>query len=318
MARSSRHDNRHDSRHDSHCRCNDCVLPCNFYAQDKFDWCIFPTGPTGPSGPRGYHGTKGDTGPGITGPTGPIGRQGIQGLKGSTGFTGPTGPIGQRGVQGYKGNTGPTGPRGYTGPTGPIGQRGVQGHTGYTGSTGSTGPTGPIGQRGVQGYTGHTGSTGPTGPIGDDGPQGPQGVQGQQGQTGPTGPANTSITVISFNPNIQTQWVSGVTGFLSYGAQLTFSPTNEQLCSLVMPNNCILTNLTAKCADPPGFLSGWVLTVRVNGVNTVLSCSINDPFTTATSGSLINVNKYDLVSVSLNYFGEPSSTIGWVSYEIWI
>jgi len=290
-------------RHEDHCGCNDCLVPCNF-SKDRCDWCIFPqgpSGPTGPTGPRGFVGHKGDTGPGRTGPTGQIGPRGVQGLKGSTGPTGPTGPIGQRGVRGFVGSTGS---KGSTGSTGPAGPRGLQGFLGRSGPTGSTGPTGPIGQRGVQGFRGNTG---------------PTGLQGIIGPTGPTGPVTTSKTMIAFNPSIDTQWLSGATGyFLTYGTQLTFGPTNELLTSLVMSSNSTLTNLTAECATVPGISNSWTLTVRVNGIDTALSCTIAGLSTTATSGVFIPVNQYDLVSVLLTSIGQSTTTIGWVSYEAWI
>jgi hypothetical protein len=232
-----------------------------------------------------------------TGPTGPTGPRGFRGL---TGWTGPTGPIGRTGPMGPRGQTGFTG---QTGPTGPIGQRGVRGFTGFTGPYGRTGPTGPIGQRGIRGFTG---------------PTGPPGSPGLIGFTGPTGPTPVSKTVIAFNPDQNTEWTSGIDTLISYHAQLGFSAFAEQQCSLVMSSNCTLTNLTAKCAIASSLGNDWIITVRVNGVNTALTCTIISPLVISTSLVTIFVNKYDLVSVMLSSTGQPNTTIGWISYEIWI
>lgn len=197
-----------------------------------------PTGPPGPTGekgsigdrgPPGYEGPRGPRGPqGDDGPTGPDGPIGPTGPTGADGHPGPQGPKGDPGAPGYNGDTGATGDTGPTGRDGTPGARGPQGDEGPTGPEGPEGPTGPTGDAGPSGATGPTGPEGPTGIDGDDGPTGPTGPDGERGPEGPQGPPGppgepgrqgdpgTSTTLFSFQGTINTNELSGPTGFYSF------------------------------------------------------------------------------------------------------
>jgi hypothetical protein len=212
--------------------------------------------------------------------TGATGATGPQGPPGVPGATGATGPAGATGAQGPIGNTGPAGPTGAAGPQGPIGNTGPAGATGAQGPIGNTGPAGPTGAAGPQGPVGNTGPAGATGATGPQGPKGDTGATGPQGPTGPAGPAGSSSgftwSSAGFNsgdngPDIVNPLAmssfSGPSNTLGATAGYAFVPTDCTVQSLYFAG--IYT--TSPTASGTNTID---VTVRHNGTNTEMSCSI--------------------------------------------
>jgi hypothetical protein len=260
-------------------------------------------GPTGPSGPQGPAGPSGPTGPqGPAGPSGPSGPQGNPGPTGPSGPQGPAGPSGPSGPQGDPGPTGPSGPQGPAGPSGPSGPQGLpgdpgpQGPSGPTGPQGASGPSGPTGPQGPSGPTGPQGASGPSGPTGPQGPSGPTGPQGASGPSGPTGPQGPSGptgpqgSTGPQGPNGNTI-IGGGTG----GSTLSRSGNNyiplffsdadsqESAVAQTVPLAATLSNFYVHLSGAPGPGNSYTFTVRRNGGNTTVTCTISGSSATTCS-----------------------------------
>jgi len=204
---------------------------------------------------------------------------------------------------GPPGPTGPTGPLGPTGPTGAAST--VPGPTGPTGAAGATGATGPTGAAStVPGPTGPTGATGAAGPTGPTGPTGaasmvpgPTGPTGATGATGPTGPAGTGgVNFTARNALNSGGTFGGVSGLII---------TNSTESTVVMPSpqTCTAQNLRVNMA---GTTVSRTFTLRINGSNTSLSCSITTGSPTCSNtGSLVSVTVGDLLSYSISGGSDP-------------
>jgi Collagen triple helix repeat (20 copies) len=255
----------------------------------------FPTGPAGiqgapgPQGPAGPQGIQGA--PGGSGSQGPAGPQGIPGPVGPVGSPGATGPQGLQGPQGAPGATGDPGPQGIpgtTGPQGPAGPAGPQGPQGLQGIAGPTGTTGATGAQGPQGIMGPPGPQGPTGPQGADGAQGPQGLTGPQGPSaiiigGGTGSANLSGSANRFVP----AFYSNVNA-------------NENAVSQVMAISGELSSLYVRLDNSPGSTDSYTFTVRKNGLDSTLSCTIIGSATSCMDTNLahsLTFDAGDLISI---------------------
>ena len=238
----------------------------------------FPTGPAGvqgPTGPQGPAGPQGAVGPAAaTGPQGPAGAQGIPGPVGPVGPTGAIGAQGPVGAQGVPGPAGAVGPQGATGPQGPQGTPGATGDTGPQGPPGTTGAQGPGGSQGSQGpqgiagATGAQGSQGPAGPQGAGGPTGPQGPEGPIGPQGPRGPSATIIGGGTGSANLSASANRFVPAFYSNVS------ANETAVNQIMVIPGELSYLYVRLDNSPGGTTSYTFTVRKNGVDSTLSCTI--------------------------------------------
>ena len=241
--------------------------PCPKYYRELVDESLLTSGSgaaTGPQGPAG-----------LTGPTGNTGATGAAGSAGQVGATGPTGPSGPTGPTGANGPTGPTGPTSATGSTGPTGFTGATGPTGPTGATGSAGIDGANGADGVDGVdgidgvNGNTGATGPTGITGATGATGVAGLPGSTGATGATGAAG--------GPGALMQ-ITNIAGALlslprNFGPNTNAARNTETEAQTMMPVDCTMSRLYVKWnANAAGSTTSF--TVRVNGSDTALYCSI--------------------------------------------
>ena len=151
--------------------------------------------------------------------------------------------------------------KGPTGPTGATGPTGVTGPTGRTGPTGATGPTGPTGA------TGPTGTTGPTG----------QAAEMLWSWAGVTMLTGTGTNFLGLNDVVQTTEARGQ----------TVSPVAVTAGTLY----AILGTANAASAETATF--------RVNGVDTVLACTIAANATAANSSGTVSVAAGDRISCSV-------------------
>jgi len=187
-----------------------------------------------------------DTSPTSWGLVAQKGDTGMTGAAGATGATGPAGSQGPAGPQGSAGVPGPAGPAGPMGPTGPVG---------------AAGPTGPAGPSGPAGPTGTTGATGPMGPAGPAGPIGPTGPAGAPGANGTSGSAIGGNYPNSASGSFLMPWSDVVS-------------TTEANASVPLPSGTA-SKLVVSLTKEPGAGQSATITIRRNGVDTALSCTIS-------------------------------------------
>jgi hypothetical protein len=273
-----------------------------------------PMGPQGPQGEVGAPGPQGEAGPqGAQGDAGPQGPQGEQGPAGPQGEVGPQGPAGADGAVGPQGPEGPQGPQGEQGPAGPQGEAGPQGPAGADGAVGpqgpqgEQGPAGPQGEVGPQGPAGADGAVGPQGPEGPQGPQGeqgPAGPQGPEGPMGPQGPAGADGTSGSLLGGNYSNTADG--NFLSPFNPSAGSEENTNIPVSAGTASKMFVNLGA----PLTAGQSVSLTLRQNGVDTALTCTVGAGESTCTNvGSSVEFADGDLFSVRYNETGNPNSRI---------
>jgi len=177
-----------------------------------------------------------------------------------------------------------------------VAQKGDPGMTGAAGATGATGATGPAGP---QGPAGVTGPTGPAGPIGPAGPTGPAGAVGPAGATGPIGPtgasgppgaSGTSGSAIGGNyPNT----ASG-SFLMPWGNTASATEVNT---NLPLPSGTA-SKLVVSLTKEPGAGQSATITIRKNGVDTALSCTISGIANTCTDATdSVTFSNGDMLSV---------------------
>lgn len=166
---------------------------------------------------------------------------------------------------------------GASGSTGPIGVTGPTGEVGATGAIGSTGPQGATGPTGVIGTTGSVGATGPTGPQGGIGPT---------GATGIAEPAKVQFTGSSSGIE-----VDDIERFLAVSGRSPLTANQEEV-EMPLPSDCTaVTKITALLGTDTGDNGiSRTLTLRRDGANTALDCSIFGPsvFSCVGTGSVAN------------------------------
>ena len=214
----------------------------------------------------------------------------VETVTGPTGNTGNTGPTGANSIV-----TGPTGNTGYTGPTGPTGANSI-----VTGPTGNTGYTGPTGANSI--VTGPTGNTGNTGPTGANsivtGPTGNTGNTGKTGPTGPTGPTQYAIQNFNSAANVANN------NFLRFGSQ----SVTENVCQFPMTRSGSLQNLFVKMFANTAGGSSTTFTVRLNGANTALTCTVAAATQTSSDTThSVTVAAFDSISLQVTFTGNPGT-----------
>jgi hypothetical protein len=186
---------------------------------------------------------------------------------------GPAGPAGAQGAAGQQGDPGPQGPQGDTGPQGPLGFQGAQGPQGPPGPQGSTGPQGP------------QGGTGPQGPQGNTGPQGPAGPSDSlvNGMTTDIKRASTRYFGNWFNsPDVN-------------GAAATAEASVQEPVAYAGTISGLRIRLSAGAG---GTGTSYTFTVRKNGVNTDLTCTIVASASTCTSAASVPFAAGELFSIA--------------------
>jgi hypothetical protein len=204
---------------------------------------------------------------GAPGAAGAAGERGPTGEGGPPGASGPAGPAGSAGAAGAPGAAGEPGPAGPTGATGPAGANGTNGSAGPTGPTGPTGATGPAGANGTNGSAGPTGPTGPTGP---------------QGATGDAGPRGAAI--FTARANLYGGAVPG-TKFAGVATVSTISVDETEVETLSPAASMTAQNISVRTTVAPGTGASVTITLRVNGADTSLFCTVSGTGTTCSNTS---------------------------------
>jgi len=88
-------------------------------------------------------------------------------------------------------------------------------------------------------------------------------------------------------------------------------PPNDEWWQIT-PRNAILRNFRVRIENPAGGGRAWVFRVRVNGVNSALIVTLNDPTVTGFDGvNQVNVNAGDRIGVTVQSVpnGAPLSRV---------
>ncbi len=270
---------------------------------------------------KGDKGDKGDTGD--------TGAQGTQGPQGNLGPQGPIGPIGPQGVPGADGAPGTQGASvsfvgAWDGGTAYAALQTVSfGGSSYVSlvdaNSGNQPDTSPAqwslvaqkGDKGDKGDTGDAGAQGTQGPQGNVGPQGvpgnigPQGPQGNVGPQGPPGPV--SGTPIIGGTSGTSNLVSGRYMGMFAGNQ----SSTERRVQNIMPIAGTVGNFTVFLETAPSTGSSWTLTLRKNGVDTAVTCTVSGTGQTCSDAThTVTFAAGDLVSVRESSVNGPDGTAG--------
>lgn len=216
---------------------------------------------------------------------------------------GGAGPAGATGAVGATGATGPAGSNGAAGAVGATGSTGVGGAAGPAGATGATGATGSAGSGGAAGVTGATGPAGSAGSVGPTGATGPVGATGATGATGPDGDNRTGFYWSSNTPI-----GSATTEYLGQNAG---APVGTQEGGWQHSTSAqTLTQIQAKINGTALTTDSLVLTLRVNQVDTALTCTIAATTTSASlTGQSVAIVEGDVLTLSITQNGTQSTQI---------
>lgn len=135
---------------------------------------------------------------------------------------------------------------------------------------------GPKGARGAAGQNGRDGSAGPQGPQGPAGPPGADGAPGAPGA-----PGDSTVAVVSGR-------MTGYSGVLgpAFGSPTgtTSVNANEDLVETLAPARALAArNLAVQTTVAPGTGNSLTVTLRVDGADTALGCTIAGTATTCTN-----------------------------------
>jgi hypothetical protein len=134
----------------------------------------------------------------------------------------------------------------------------------------------------------------PAGPRGKQGPVGEQGAQGQPGTPGATTSVLTGRTSLN-----------GSDSFFSPSGISTSGPT-EAPAQILSPGVATTAgNLSVRLDASPGPAASRAFTLRVNGADTALSCTITNAGQTCTSGASVAVPAGSLLSLENDASAAP-------------
>jgi hypothetical protein len=154
---------------------------------------------------------------------------------------------------------------------------------------------------------------GPQGPAGAIGPQGPKGDGGSAGASGTNGTPGASGVA---GPTI----ISGTMGFPSWSAPGSSANFGSEASALVpIPAGSAYTakSFIASVSSAPGGGTSITITLRVNQVNTVLSCTISGAATTCEppAGTTLAIPSGARISMQTSISGMPAGSIIGYAYR---
>ncbi|HVF60960.1 MAG TPA: collagen-like protein [Thermoanaerobaculia bacterium] len=146
---------------------------------------------------------------------------------------------------------------------------------------------------------GDTGATGDQGSIGPAGPQGPTGATGPAGSPGENGISGSAIG--GNYPN-----TGNNTFLMPWG--VTTSATQDN-ANVPLPSGTA-SNLVVNLTVAPGSGGSATITIRRNGVNTALTCTVSDSLRTcANTASSVTFSDGDLLSILYTEAGAAAARI---------
>ncbi len=142
-------------------------------------------------------------------------------------------------------------------------------------------------------------------------------ADGTNGQTLKTDGAGTlswgpaSISYLGGNTNGNS--VNGT--FIQIGG--SGSTAVENNAKIVVTRTVTLQNLFVNLSAAPGAGTSKTVTIRKNGVNTVLAVTVANAATTANSGATtVTFNAGDLISVEVDHTGAPANSVVMIGFEM--
>ena len=161
------------------------------------------------------------------------------------------------------------------------------------GAVGPLGPTGPKGDAGSQGPAGPQGLAGSEGPAGPQGPDGPQGSLGLQGSPGPIGPAGSQFLMIGGGASL----APGDTKYLPmFGV---YNTIGEPTTLSVLPAGGTVSEFRVHLDSAPGLGQSAIVTVRKNGSDTSVTCTISGASTDCSYSGSVDFSAGDLLNLTL-------------------
>jgi hypothetical protein len=178
------------------------------------------------------------------------------------------------------------------------GRRGPEGPRGLPGQPGARGKTGARGKRGPRGYRGAAGAVGPAGPA------------------GPAGAAASSTLMGSWIPESTAGANLGSpVGARQDATSVANGTTDADVAALSSAADAVGRDLAIGLATAPGTGNSWAVTLRINGADTPLTCTIAGDATSCDSGgATVAVPKKSSLSFKIEPSGTPPSTpiyFGW-------
>lgn len=185
-----------------------------------------------------------------------------------------------------------------------------RGQSGAGGLPGPAGPAGPKGARGPRGYRGYRGFRGATGPTG------PQGVPGTPGAPGTAGPPGASTLTGNWLPESTTGTDLGPpVGSRSTASSVAGGATDDAVGGLSSAADSVGRDLAVSVGSPLGGGQSWTITLRVNGSDTALTCTIPAGSSGCDSGTAtVAIPAKSLLSFKVDPSGGPASVpihFGW-------
>lgn len=213
--------------------------------------------------------------------TSDIARRAVTGSRLARGSVG-TGKVRNRSLRARDFRAGelPVGPKGETGPRGPTGVPGRDGRDGRDGLSGAPGAPGPEGPPGPPGEPGSPGEPGPQGPAGPRGAPGPAGSVAMLARM--NGIPHTFDRALTFGSPLGTS-----TAAASEGAVSMLSPSRALTAS----------DLAVSLTVPVNNNSARRFTLRIDGTDSALSCTIGSLQSSCTSDAEVTVPSGSLLSI---------------------
>jgi Collagen triple helix repeat (20 copies) len=178
------------------------------------------------------------------------------------------------------------------------------------------GRRGPAGPHGPQGAVGKTGARGKTGSRGPRGYRGPAGVAGPAGTTGAAGAAAASMLVGSWIPESTSGTdLAPPLGSREDAPSVANGATDADVAALSAAADAVGRELAVGVKTAPGTGRSWAVTLRVNGADTPLTCTIAGDATSCDSGAAtVAIAKKSTMSFKIEPSGTPATTpiyFGW-------
>jgi collagen triple helix repeat protein len=170
---------------------------------------------------------------------------------------------------------------------------------------------GVIGPRGPQGVKGDIGPTSLQGPKGEAGPAGPQGPKGDSGPIGPSGPGSPAIF------SAQATSYAGVLSpaYAAVSGVMQVTSTESQAQTLSPAADFTAANMSVRVSSAPGAGNSLTVTLRDDGADTALACTISSSATTCTSGGSVVVTAGSALALKVSSTPTLAGTSLLVGFE---
>jgi hypothetical protein len=146
------------------------------------------------------------------------------------------------------------------------------------------------------------------------GPRGAQGAQGPQGPKGDAGPLRSDRPAI-FSAQAN-GYVSALSPeFAAVGGVTQVSSTEPQVQMLSPAGDFTATNLSVRATAAPGAGNSMTVTLRANGTDTAVACTISSAATTCTSAGSALVGAGSAIALKISSSPAATTTALLIGFE---